>query len=574
MPNQRKGCMAPAARRSRAPGRRVSSLEVLVSVGQGAPGEVAGGNAVADVAPGPGPSRASISLTDVVTGRRPMMEATLARVAAVHAGLDDLPGRRGRGACSVRRRRGGRAARRRSGDDDGHGRADLVVDAGGRRPRCRPGSPPSGPAPTVDEHAECGWIYYGRHFRSPDGTLPRASGRALGRLRLGGWAMLAADNGTWAVGSVTSAADPELGNARHVEGGDGRPTQLPGGRPLDRRRADLRASTCMAGIEDRRRRLRRRRRSGGDGCGARGRRVGVHQPVARAGCVDRPAATPCACATALRDVPATEAREFVTPIRRAHDGRGRAACTATPSPTTAIGSARCTLRSPATAYETEDPGWAFAEALRKGGRPGPRPAAGLRGRGRCAGAGVDVAARPASWPRPWRRGTDEPVPGLTHTPRSSPSPGPSDGHAPPVGSARVETTCGRRHAGWWQEGFTEGADAEYVEQILPLAAEHLAGFARVLDVGCGEGQVARLAAAGGAATVVGVDPTLAQVAEARRRGGGPRLRPRRRGGAAVRRRQLRRRRRLPRLRAHPRRRRRPSPRSAGCSRPAGGSASS
>ena len=77
-----------------------------------------------------------------------------------------------------------------------------------------------------------------------------------------------------------------------------------------------------------------------------------------------------------------------------------------------------------------------------------------------------------------------------------------------------------QHAAWWQGGFTDGADAEYVEQILPLAADHLSGCARVLDIGAGEGQVARLAAAGGA-QVVGVDPTQAQAMEARRRGGGP-----------------------------------------------------
>lgn len=77
------------------------------------------------------------------------------------------------------------------------------------------------------------------------------------------------------------------------------------------------------------------------------------------------------------------------------------------------------------------------------------------------------------------------------------------------------------HAGWWQDGFTDGADPEYTEQILPLAAEVLAGHDRVLDVGCGEGQVARLAAAVGAATVVGVDPTWAQVRVAVVRGGGP-----------------------------------------------------
>ena len=76
------------------------------------------------------------------------------------------------------------------------------------------------------------------------------------------------------------------------------------------------------------------------------------------------------------------------------------------------------------------------------------------------------------------------------------------------------------NARWWQDGFTEGADPEYVEQILPLAAEHLNGATDVVDIGTGEGQVARLAVAGGARRVVGLDPTVAQVAEARRRGGG------------------------------------------------------
>jgi SAM-dependent methyltransferase len=78
-----------------------------------------------------------------------------------------------------------------------------------------------------------------------------------------------------------------------------------------------------------------------------------------------------------------------------------------------------------------------------------------------------------------------------------------------------------QQAGWWQEGFTAGADPEYEEQILPLAAEELAGARSVLDVGCGEGQVARLAAAGGAVHVVGIDPTWNQVVVARQRGGGP-----------------------------------------------------
>ena len=77
------------------------------------------------------------------------------------------------------------------------------------------------------------------------------------------------------------------------------------------------------------------------------------------------------------------------------------------------------------------------------------------------------------------------------------------------------------HAGWWIDGFTAGADPEYEEQILPLAASELAGAARVLDVGCGDGQIGRLAVAGGARTVVGIDPTWNQLAAARERAGGP-----------------------------------------------------
>lgn len=78
------------------------------------------------------------------------------------------------------------------------------------------------------------------------------------------------------------------------------------------------------------------------------------------------------------------------------------------------------------------------------------------------------------------------------------------------------------HAEWWQAQFTGGVDAEYTEQIIPLVVEHLAGALVVLDIGTGEGQIARAAAAAPQApTVIGIDPTWAQVAEARRRGGGP-----------------------------------------------------
>ncbi|MBU6330076.1 MAG: methyltransferase domain-containing protein [Acidobacteria bacterium] len=76
------------------------------------------------------------------------------------------------------------------------------------------------------------------------------------------------------------------------------------------------------------------------------------------------------------------------------------------------------------------------------------------------------------------------------------------------------------HAEWWQREFTDGADPEYTEQIIPLILDWTAGFDRILEVGTGEGQVARAMAAVHGATVVGVDPTANQIAEALRRGGG------------------------------------------------------
>lgn len=70
---------------------------------------------------------------------------------------------------------------------------------------------------------------------------------------------------------------------------------------------------------------------------------------------------------------------------------------------------------------------------------------------------------------------------------------------------------------WWQREFTDGVDPEYTDQIIPLVVERLAGHRRVLDIGTGEGQIARHLAGAGAEVVVGIDPVTAQVAEAARR---------------------------------------------------------
>ena len=120
---------------------------------------------------------------------------------------------------------------------------------------------------------------------------------------------------------------------------------------------------------------------------------------------------------------------------------------------------------------------------------------------------------------------------------------------PGAGVTNADPDAWERNAAWWQEGFTDGADPEYEEQILPLAAECLAGARRVVDVGTGEGQVARLAHRLGAEVVVGVDPTRGAApgrGGARRRAALP---ARRRRASAVRGCELRRRDRVPGVRA-------------------------
>jgi ubiquinone/menaquinone biosynthesis C-methylase UbiE len=72
------------------------------------------------------------------------------------------------------------------------------------------------------------------------------------------------------------------------------------------------------------------------------------------------------------------------------------------------------------------------------------------------------------------------------------------------------------HSRWWTDTFTDGADVEYAEEIVPLVANAFTGCSLVLDLGCGEGQIARaIAASPHAPIVVGLDPSGAQLANAR-----------------------------------------------------------
>ncbi len=82
--------------------------------------------------------------------------------------------------------------------------------------------------------------------------------------------------------------------------------------------------------------------------------------------------------------------------------------------------------------------------------------------------------------------------------------------------ADPNTTLWQASAEWWQREFTDGVDPEYTEQILPLVRLSLPGEGLVLDVGTGEGQVARTLVAAGH-RVIGVDPIDSQIRLAKQR---------------------------------------------------------
>jgi flavin-dependent dehydrogenase len=153
-----------------------------------------------------------------VTGRRPVVEATFARLAAEEPGVEIRRGVAVRGLA---------AAESSNGDvphvigvvtDDGERvDADLVVDAGGRRSALPEWLAAIGARRPHDEVADSGFAYYGRHFRSAGGVMPPMFGPPLQAYDSVTWLTLPADNGTWSVTLTTSAKDAVMRRARDVD---------------------------------------------------------------------------------------------------------------------------------------------------------------------------------------------------------------------------------------------------------------------------------------------------------------------------------------------------------------------
>src|SRR4051794_21021376 len=95
--------------------------------------------------------------------------------------------------------------------------ADLVIDATGRRSPLASWLEAAGGRSPIEEIDDVGFLYYGRHFRSNDGSTPPAFGPLLQHYDSLSLLTLPADNGTWGLGVITSAKDSTLRALRDAD---------------------------------------------------------------------------------------------------------------------------------------------------------------------------------------------------------------------------------------------------------------------------------------------------------------------------------------------------------------------
>ncbi|HUD70050.1 MAG TPA: FAD-dependent oxidoreductase [Acidimicrobiales bacterium] len=158
-----------------------------------------------------GPERPDDADCEVLTGRRPVMELAVAAAAERARGVTVRRGTPVSGLLAGSPSREGTphvvGVRTESGEEV---RGDLVVDVTGRRSPTPRWLEELGTKPPVEELEDSGFMYFGRHYRSEDGSLPFALGGGIQHFGTISSLTLPADNGTWGVGIVTSAKDKAL----------------------------------------------------------------------------------------------------------------------------------------------------------------------------------------------------------------------------------------------------------------------------------------------------------------------------------------------------------------------------
>ncbi|MGH3255773.1 MAG: NAD(P)/FAD-dependent oxidoreductase [Streptosporangiaceae bacterium] len=148
---------------------------------------------------------------DWLTGRRALVEAVLAAAAESAPGVEIRRGTAVVGLVTGSRARPGVphvvGVRTRLGESIP---ADLVVDMSGRRSALPAWLRGVDARPPVEELEDSGFLYYGRYFRSADGSMPALRGPVQMDWGTVTSLTLPADNGTWAVVLVTGSKDPAL----------------------------------------------------------------------------------------------------------------------------------------------------------------------------------------------------------------------------------------------------------------------------------------------------------------------------------------------------------------------------
>ena len=154
---------------------------------------------------------------EAMTGRRPMVEAAFARAVDATSGVTVRRGVAVQGFLTGAPLVAGVPHVTGVVTDTGEElTADLVVDAAGRRSGLPTLLTDIGARAPIEEREDSGFMYYGRHYRSADGSMPFAFGPALQPYDSVSFLMLPADNGTWGMGIITSAADADLRAAKDV----------------------------------------------------------------------------------------------------------------------------------------------------------------------------------------------------------------------------------------------------------------------------------------------------------------------------------------------------------------------
>ena len=148
---------------------------------------------------------------DWLTGRRALVEAVLAAAAESTPGVEIRRGTAVVGLVTGSRARPGiphvAGVRTRFGESIP---ADLVVDMSGRRSALPAWLRGVDARPPVEELEDSGFLYYGRYFRSPDGSMPAMRGPVQMDWGTLTSLTLPADNGTWAIVLVTGSKDTAL----------------------------------------------------------------------------------------------------------------------------------------------------------------------------------------------------------------------------------------------------------------------------------------------------------------------------------------------------------------------------